>query len=280
MSYNFLRLFLVSTERLPILEQAGTLPRRVTRQEYLKQLFSQRIDFEHRNKAFVYVPIGSEAFEDGPVLLGRIGRTVTAVENEPPEAGFVETSRTSWRAANFLIDTRDHADGQKIAIQYRQDVGKPISIASSLIAHLNETNRDSGWALEVNPLIDKSTFWEAVRRHQGEITAVTFHFVTPNILRMRTQLNEDLREAKQRHNARSVTQQLENPDGDLNLDGQDVEDSVDYVSEGGGSVKLRAGRRTVYNSENEQKVREVEDDEPLAVNKPTTWRRLAGALFS
>lgn len=280
MKYNYLRLFLVSTERLPILEQAGALPPRTSRQAHLEQVFSRRIDFEHRNKAFVYVPIGSVALEGGPVLLGRIGRTVTEVENEPPEAGFAERSRTSWRAANFFLDTRDHADGQKISLQSRHDVGKPLSIASSLVLHINQMYRDSGWSMEVNPLIDKATFWEAVRRHRGEITSVTFHFVTPNILRMRTELNEDLREAKRKFNARSVTQQLENPDGELNLEVPDVEDSVDYVSEGGGSVKLKSGRTTIYNSEQEEKVREVEDDERLEVNKPAAWRRLAGILFA
>jgi hypothetical protein len=279
MKYHYMRLFLLEQERPPLLEATGSLPPTTTRQEYLVQVFSRRIDFKHWNKTLVYVPIGIEDAEGGPIMLGRIGRPIAAVENTPPEDGFEETTHTSWRAANVLIDTRDHPDGQKLAFQYHANVGKPLPIAGSLINHINETNRDSGWLVEVNLITERQSFWDAVTRHRGEITTAEFTFVTPNILGIRSKLNDELKSKRANHNATTVTETLNNPDGNLNLNGQDVEESVDYISEGGGKSKLKVGRSVVYDSDKEEKLVEIEGDEPLTTENKSTWKIITDILF-
>lgn len=262
------------------MEFIGRLPDRITRQAYLAKLFSQRIDFTHRNRTFVYVPIGTEGYGDGKILLGRIGRAIDAVENSPPESAFEETTRTSWRAANVLIDTRDHTDGQKVAFQYHSNVGKPLPIASSLIYHLNEANKDSGWQIEINAITEQQSFWDAVRKHQGEITTAEFTFVTPNILGIRSKLNDELKNRRINNNATSVTETLHNPDGNLNLSGEAIEDSVEYISEGGGKTKLKSGSTIIYDSEKQEKSTEVDDDEPLSTEKTSMWKNIIDKLFS
>lgn len=279
MRYHYLRLFLLEQERPPILEAAGTLPRATSRQEFLKQIFSSRIDFKHWNKTLVYIPIGEAQLEGGPVMLGRIGRAVAAVENTPPESGFEETTHTSWRAANVLIDTRDHADGQKLAFQYHANVGKPLPIASSLIEHINSTNQDSGWLIEINLITERDSFWDAVRRHKGEITAAEFMYVTPNILGIRSKLNDDLKEARQKYNAVTVTETIENPKGNLKLEGEEIEQTVEYISEGGGKSKLKVGRKVVYDSDQEEKLIEIEEDEQITKENTSTWKRITDIIF-
>lgn len=279
MRYHYLRLFLLETERPPLLEATGSLPPATTRHEYLNNVFSRRIDFEHRNSMLVYVPIGQETLDGGTILLGRIGRAVASIENAPPEAAFEETTHTSWRAANVLVDTRDHPDGQKIAFQYHANVGKPFPIAASLTNHINQVNPDSGWLVEVNLITEKESFWDAVKEHKGAITAAEFTFVTPNILGIRSKLNEDLKNARAQHNATTVSETLENPDGNLNLSGEDISDSIDYISEGGGRAKLKSGKKVIYNSEQQEKLTEVEADEPLTKENTSTWKKITDRLF-
>ena len=279
MRYHYLRVFLFEQERPALLEATGTLPPKRTRQEYLNEIFSNRIDFPHWNKTLVYVPIGLEEVEGGILLLGRIGRVVDALENTPPESGFEETTHRSWRAANVIIDTRDHSDGQKMAFQNHPNVGKPLPIASSLIDHINQTNIDSGWFAEINLITEKRTFWEAVNRYKGQITTAEFTFVTPNILGIRSKLNSELKDKREKHNAATVTETMNNPKGNLNLEGDDVEQSVDYISEGGGKSKLKIGKTVVYDSESEEKLVEIEEDEQLTKQNSSTWRKITSKLF-
>lgn len=279
MKYHHLRLSVLPLDRPPLLEAAATLPPISPRQQYLRRVFGQRIDFLHRQKTFIYLHLGIHESDGRSLYVGRIGRLVDAVENAPPEEGFKEVTRSSWRASNVVIDTSDQPDGQIIAFQHHYNIGRPLPIATSLIDHVNRHNQDSGWFIDINPITDKHSFWEAVRQHKGEITAAEFHFATPNILGITSNLNRELKEKRERHNATTVTETLRNPSGTLDLAGQDVEDSVEYISKGGGNAKLRSGRKVLYNSKRAEKLTEVKDDEPLTEENTSTWKKIADILF-
>ena len=279
MKYHYFRLSVLPLDRPPILEAANSLPSISPRQQYLRSLFGQRIDFTHRKKTFVYVHIGTHESDGRLLFLGRIGRSIDAVENAPPEEEFEEITRPSWRASNVFIDISDQPDGQVIAFQHHYNIGRPLPIATSLTDHINRLNQDSGWFIEINPITDKQSFWQAVYQHKGEITSAEFNFATPNVLGIRSRLNEELKDKRQQHNATTVTETLRNPSGTLDLSGQDVEDSVEYISLGGGSAKLKAGRKTLYNSKRAEKMTEVKDDEPLTKENPSTWKKIADILF-
>lgn len=270
---------MVQQERLPIKEVADALSPERNREDYLFYLFNQRIDFEYRKKTLVYIPIGVEKEGYKHLLIGRIGRSIDTIENAPPESAFEERSRESWRAANVIIDIGDHSDGQKIAFQYHTKVGKPLPIAVQLIKEINKKNPDAGWFIEINLIKEKQSFWEAASKHKGEITSAEFTFVTPNILGIRSKLNEELKNARKKFYASSVMETLYNPKGNLNLEGNEIKDAVEYISEGGGKSKLKSGKKTIYNSENEGRREEIVDDEPLKKESPSTWKRILERLF-
>ena len=234
MKYHYLRLSLLPMDRPPILEATRAVPDVPNREQYLRHLFSQRTDFKYRNRILVYVPTGTDEIGKRQLMLGRIGRSIASIENAPPEDEFKEITQPSWRAANFIVDISDHPDGQKIAFQHHSSVGRPLSILAGLINHINSVNPDSGWIMEINIIAEKTSFWDAARQHKGEITTAEFSFVTPNVLGVRTKLNEDLKKLREKHNATTVTETIRNPKGHLELTGEDIEDSVEYISEGGG----------------------------------------------
>lgn len=278
MQYHYLRVFVLRDERFPLLQLANQSPE-LNRTEYLQAVFSQRIDFIHRKAQLVYIPIGSEERAGAPVILGRIGRSFQELVNEPPEQGFAEAELTTWRAANFLIDTGEHTEGQKIAMQARGDVGNPLAVITSLVRHLNEVNEKAGWILEISPMTEPGNFWSVVREYKGEITAAVFNFVTPNVLGLRSQLNAGLKAARQDNNAHRVGVTLANENGNLDLEKPNIEDAVEYVSEGGGTAKLKKGRKTVYDSEKDEKRVEIEDDEPIMPEKKSRWSDFVDRLF-
>lgn len=278
MKYHYLRVFVLRDERFPLLQIAKPSPQ-PSRSEYLQSVFSKRIDFIHRKAQLVYIPVGREERDGAPIILGRIGRSFQELVNEPPEQGFAEAKLTTWRAANFLIDTGEHTEGQKVAMQVRSDVGKPLAVTTSLARHLNEMNEEVGWILEISPMTEPGNFWSVVREYKGQITAAVFEFVTPNVLQLRSQLNAGLKAARQDNNAHRVGITLANENGNLDLEKPNIEDAVDYVSEGGGTAKLKKGRKIVYDSERDEKTAEIEDDEPIVLEKKSRWAEFVGRLF-
>ena len=279
MKYSYLRVFAVESEVPPILVATGDAPERRSRSDYLRYVFSMKIEFEHRGKGFVYMPISVDEMDGGAVCSGRIGAERTEIVNASPDELFEPETITNWRASNFLIDTRNYNDGQKVAMQHRGDVGKPLSILSSLVKHINDTNADSGWELSVNAITERSTFWEAVEQYKGQITRAEFHYVTPNVLGIRSKINERLKGYKDDENANQVTVVLQNEGGNLKLDSQEVKDAVEYTSEGGGSTKLKAGAQKVYDSRDDEKAATVETDDQLALEKDTSRKTIIERLF-
>lgn len=67
LKYSYLRVFAVETEVPPILVSTGDAPGRRQRGEYLEDVFSAKIEFEHRSKSFVYIPISVDELSCGAV---------------------------------------------------------------------------------------------------------------------------------------------------------------------------------------------------------------------
>lgn len=164
-------------------------------------------------------------------------------------------------------------------MQARGDVGNPLAVISSLIAHLNRVNEEVGWILELSPMTEPGNFWTVVKENRGEITSAIFSFVTPNVLGLRSQLNAGLKDARQNNNAHRVAITLSNENGNLDLEKPNIEDAVEYVSEGGGTAKLKRGRKTVYDSEKDEKTIDIEDDEPIMKEKKSKWSDFIDRLF-
>ena len=159
------------------------------------------------------------------------------------------------------------------------EVGKPLSIVGSLLKHVNEANLDSGWELSVNQVTEKATFWEAAKEYKGQITRAEFHYITPNVLGLRSKINKRLKAYKSDENANEVTVVLENSKGQLKLDSQEVSDAVEYTSEGGGSTKLKVGQQKVYDSEDDEKAITIETDDQLSIEEPEARKSIVERLF-
>jgi len=279
MRYVYLRLFLTEVEQPQILVETGDVPPRLDRQSYLEDVFNRNWNFVHWGSEMIYVPIRREEGDDESFTFGRIGKQFTNQENAGPDEKFEITQHTGWKAANLVLNTSSDTEGQKLAMQERGDVGRPLTIVNSLAQHINEINDGSGWSIAVNSMIEKSSFWEAVEKYRGQITRAEFNYTTPNVLGIRSVLNERLKEYRLKENAQSVTVTLQEPKGNLNLETQEVRDAVDYTSEGGGSSKLKAGRETVFDSQDSEKAKDVETDDTISFETSEGRRSLITKFF-
>lgn len=279
MRYVYIRLFLSEIEHPPLLDKMLEGREQDDRTDHLIHAFSKRWDFNHRGSQLIYLPVDKESDDGITFCFGRIGKQVVDHVNEGPERLFEKKQQTSWRASNLVLNTGSDPDGQKLAIQERGDIGKPLAIVNSLVQHINAELEKSGWVITANVISEKSTFWEATEKYKGQITKAEFSYVTPNILGIRSQLNKRLKDYRERENAQLVTVTIQEPKGHLRFDTEEVQDAIEYISEGGGSVKLKAGKEKIFDSKDSAKAKDAESDDSTAIDDKNGRQGLIKRFF-
>ncbi len=154
MQFDMIRLVLVSRAQTSLFEGLDGSGARLSREDWLRSTFGREIVFFHRGNQYHYVP---QANDLGGLLSGLVGRQIQTTENEPPEHKFRETVRSPWRAAIILLDPSHHEDGQKIAFEVKQNIGRPLSVIRSLCKTINALY-ESPYVIEASSILDPRTF--------------------------------------------------------------------------------------------------------------------------
>lgn len=230
----------------------------MTRRQYLEAVFSEERKFKCRKTEFHYMP--EAAVVPDEAIIGRIGRPVRREENLPPEQGFREITHDGWKAIVIAIDPTEHEDGQKASVQIDSQVGSPTVILPEFVKAVNDSYPGAPYAIQAEALFDQGDFWDFAHKYEGEVTSVTFEFVTPNgPWSTADDVKDAMKEYQKEVNAAKVTQTFQNKDG-LDLESDIIRSSVDYAASGQGKIKARAKRRGKYNSTDDRKTATIESD--------------------
>jgi len=212
-----------------------------SREKYIQDTFSKRIEFDHYTMPYSYIPVSSEL--GTRIVVGKIGRAIKVPENSSPEEGFEEQLRDSWKAAVVAIDPGSGVDGQKVAMLREQKLGRTFSVLKSLVKELN-IDISSPYTFEVMPIFSSQSFWEFAKQNKGSITSLTFDFVVPNgIWNTDSHIKEDLRSVREAMNAEEVITTFKSEKGII-TDSPQVEEAMAYIDKGSGSAaaKTRDGK--------------------------------------
>ncbi|MEZ0170775.1 hypothetical protein [Microvirga sp. TS319] len=279
MRFDLIRLMLLVRQQGHFWEARnpdGSLP---TREEWLRMVFSRRIDFDHRGARYSFVPAQpSLAAAVSGMVTGKVGRQRVVKENEPPDQGLEETEREQWKAVEIVVDPRAHDDGQKAALAFDKDVGQPLALMRALADALNSRLPPAPYVIEANGIVDPNTFWHFVQENEGEITSVTFELVAPNMFGIRNDLDREMRELRENEKARKAKFTLQNEDG-LHLTTDRVRETANYTAEGGGNIAARTKKGKRFNSKNKTKSAIISDAEMDGEDQPSRFRRIIQAIF-
>lgn len=232
-----------------------------SRESYLQEVFRRDWEFHYWSSQFHYV--FDKRLSSENAILGRLGKATISAENMSPENGLTETMHEGWKACVIAIDPKDHADGQKISVQVDLKVGKPFSIISAFIDHINRSNSRSAYEIEINPIFDSQSFWDFAKTNKGQITRLEFDFTTPNGLwSTESNLKSELKSAREKFNAKKVINAFVSNDG-LNVDNDEIQEAVAYAEAGSATVKAKTKTNRKYNSTTQQKTSTLEKDDML-----------------
>jgi hypothetical protein len=115
----------------------------------------------------------------------------------------------------------------------------------------------------IHPLTEEKEFWEVVNLYQGKIEELTFDLTAPNVLNLKNNLNEDLREAKKEFAMTATTISIKNNLGGLVIPKNNpfINQGLEYTKKGGGETRLRIkGRKKVYSSNDNKNIKTKDMD--------------------
>jgi hypothetical protein len=243
-------------------------------------LFSQTTEFRHHGTEFVYVPLNPT--ETAPYVVGKIGRPVSEVENRPPDEGYQEYVHDAWKAAVVVCDPRESDDGQKLAIQFHIDVGKPATLAPRLLQAMEAGQDYIQYLSAVHPITNSEAFWEFVERNEGKITKIKFELEVPNMFGSDDEFDKEMKDYRDKEKAQKVAIELSNPDG-IDAKSDRVRFTADKtMSQGTGSVKAKAvGKGNTFSSQKQQESARIpadqdSEDEPLIGRAAAMADRILG----
>jgi len=279
MQFQLLRLVLLRRTQPDMFEERGPDGTEITREKWLRRIFTGNIEYQHRGSECHFVP--AEDFDEAPFIVGRMGRKRKIDENEPPSSGLKETSRDTWKAAIVLIDPRHHDDGQKIAMEIDAQIGDPFALFSSLAEHINSRSTSEPYYLEVNPITDPNDFWSFELENRGEITSISFGLLAPNMFGIRDDFDKEMRALRDNERAQKAKLDLYNKDG-LQLNTERVRQTVGYTLEGGGTVKAKSKKGRRFDSTKRASKKTIQTELPSDEEPPsflTKAKRAISGIF-
>ena len=275
MRYELFRLSLMANTRPPLLEiiQPSSTSR-VERQVFLQDEFLGRVDFLHRGRDFSYVYVDSF---DG-IIVARIGRLGLEGASSDPDHKFEPKIDERFQAVNVYLDTASDPNGQKIAMQHDQRIGKPGGILESLLDHINTRVADQPYEIALHPIVSESDFWTIVKANERDITSLRIDLSAPNVLGLGASIPKEMKAAKDENNVSKATVILENKHG-IKVDTIDIRETIKYVLAGGGDAILNAGKRILFSTRRRRDSVNVGQDEPVSINRRDMAREVSKKIF-
>lgn len=256
---------------------ADGLGKDVSKEAYIRQVFSTKHVVQHRGIDLHYVPF-DEKIIDPKFLGGRVGRPFSNIEHTPPELGLHEALHQGWKALTILVDPAHHDDGQKVAVEVNKAVGSSYAIINSLIERINSYS-NSIYIVNCHPIIDASTFWSFANENKGQITSLSFDFAVPNMFGGHDSIQEELRKFRDIEKAQDVSVKLKSADG-INTDTDKIKEAVNYVEKGGGDIVAKTKSRQTYDSKNRVKITHITIEDSDSDIVPSILREASNILRS
>lgn len=271
--FEKLRISLAPRADVPLL--AGQeIPVR-SRRDFLVAAFSERRDFlPARGRSKIsFVPI------DAPngYIAGFFGRQRRRKGHRGPDAAFSEMDQESWEISLFVLNLS--FDSQVGWFENNNEVGSPKSLLESLFKYLMKNPHFTEYRSVVKYMDTEGEYWAAVRENRAYITKLSFTFIPPNALNMRQKVADFVKLANEQGHPSTQTHVYRSAPGQMDPESEILAASANIAMEGGGEAEVKAGKRTIYDSNSSRTTREIESNEMPTPEKPAFISIVIGRLF-
>ncbi|MET3602201.1 hypothetical protein [Martelella mangrovi] len=268
------RFSLKQRQQRELFERTDSQGQEYTRETWLREKFSKEFKFVHRSNEFFFVPEASEITGiPTRLIVGWVARNRAMKERTAPWDGLDPTEHESWQAALIMIDPTDHADGQKVAMESRPEVGnKPEAILASLAKHISDESPNGPFAVSAFPITIARSFMSFVEENKDKISSITYDVAVPNMFNGTDDFSEEMRNLRDNANISRVKTNLSS-EGVITTEGTHLAEIAVHAEQGGGNIKARTIDDKTYNSDDYAASEDV-DMEGTEPETPSYWKKI------
>lgn len=171
----------------------------------------------------------------GSLILIKLGKErEVKIPKHADKVGFYDESETISPSVNVIWDRIN----QFVAIEHKTSVFPDYEyVFDSISKHFNNLLDPMGYIVVIEPIFKKEEFWNIIK-NSTKIYQLSFTLHMPNLFGdTNRSISDVLRTVQSSYNASSVTNKLENPDGNLNIEenNEEINSQLDWTKHGGGS---------------------------------------------
>lgn len=178
-------------------------------------------------------------FDNNNIMIYRIApKRLTRRETED----FQEELLEDWPSIQVIV--WNDPTKQIIAIQDRQKAFQNTkSVLKVILQVINIALENHQLKVYAEPITRKEAFWDIISEYQGRIKDIRFELITPNMANISGALSDDLKDLAKNTNTAKTTLEINSDDDSvltINRQNAQINGLVNYASEGGGNITLRA----------------------------------------
>jgi hypothetical protein len=222
----------------------------INKQGLIINLLEQKHNFDFNGSTLGYVHERTE----NNIIYAKIGKRTHITRRLSPDENFQEQQEENWPYCRVFINvSTDPSYGQTIAFENISSVfTDPLNQLQSFADKLNEQLSKKDIVISIHPITTEQNFWAVIEENKDNIEEVTFCFSAPNLFNLQNNLNDDLRQAEEEFAMTDGVISLKNKKGNLIVPPTSplINQSVEYITRGGGEYKIKAKGRYYTNKDN------------------------------
>lgn len=179
----------------------------------------------------------SKAISENSYLL-KFSKKTNELLNEASETDITPKQVDNYPFSYIIIDTTR----QLFLIQKNSDISSSVITLKNHIANaISHFLIRNNITIKLELMTEKSKFWDTIKKYNGEISSVELYLISPNFLGQSyssTKMMESFREST---NSESVKFTLNNEQGKLIVDQDNIffKDGIEYIANGCGKWRIK-----------------------------------------
>lgn len=252
--YYAYRYFLIEQEQVSLFDN---LKRQEVMKKVIKELQDRHLWIEDKKNVLYYI---KELYSDTYLLkLGKQKNTTKYFPDKKDICEIEEKDNYPYVNIIFNIDSKE----QIFLIEKNTGIFREIEQSIRKLQRIIESiTKNEGYTLKIQPITFNNNFWKCINESEG-ISEVEMKLNSPNLFGASFETNRFLEMLKSMYNNDTFSFKLSNQDKNLTVNRDDIGDTVDYISEGGGSWSIKRmfkGKQETVKSINEKNIKSVDID--------------------
>jgi hypothetical protein len=154
---------------------------------------------------------------------------------------FTEEEIDNW--PSFYVGLWNRPDKQYFIVEERRDAFQQTrSFTKVFEENVNKVLYRYNLVCLIEPLFEEHSFWAVVKEYEERIESVEFELITPNLANISGKLSDELKDFAKSTNTQKTNMKIQSDKSShLNIEeeNENIDNLVDYSSEGGGDIKFR-----------------------------------------